>query len=77
MRARILLDRGESESRIAGILKVPRRYAGDFFSQVAYLDTGKIHSRMQVLLEADLDIKRTKYDVSSILEFAVIRMCLI
>lgn len=77
MKARMARDKGEPDSRILSALRIPRRHADDFFAQLAILDIGKIRSRMQVLLEADLDLKRTKYDPALILEFAVIRMCLI
>jgi DNA polymerase III delta subunit len=76
MRARMLREKGESDTRIANVLRIPGRHADDFFVQLASVDIGKIRSRMRVLLEADLDLKRTKYDPALILEFAVIRMWL-
>lgn len=77
MKAVMLREKGESDFRIANALRISKRYADDFFGQLAALDLGKVRLRMQILLEADLDLKRTKYDPALVLEFAVIRMCLI
>jgi len=76
MKARIFRDRGESESYIANALRINRRYADEFFSQLNAVDISRIRARMKILLDADLDLKRTKYDPALILEFAVIRLCL-
>ncbi len=76
MKARILRDKGEPDSRIASALKVNRRYANGFFDQLNALDINKIRARMRILLEADLHLKRTKYEPALILEFAVMRLCL-
>lgn len=77
MKARIARDRGESDPQIVRALRIHSRFAVDFLRQLAVFDIGKIRARMQILLEADLDLKRTKYDPALILEFAVIKMCLI
>ena len=77
MKARVLRDRGESDSSIAGALRLNRRYADEFFDQLEALNIDQIKSGMNVLLEADLDLKRTKYDPALILEFAVLRLCLL
>lgn len=77
MKARLARDKGETDFRIASMLRIPRRYADEFFGQLASLDIDKIRRRMQILLESDLDLKRTKYDPALVLEFAVIRMTLI
>jgi len=76
MKARILRDKGESDLRIANALRLSGRYAGEFFNQLNGLDIGKLKARMKVLLDADLDLKRTKYNPSLVLEFALIRLCL-
>jgi len=76
LRAKLMSALGTSESYIAGRLNVYRRYQDDFFRQVRAVDVETIRSRMNVLLEADIDIKKSKFDTSLILEFALIRLCL-
>lgn len=75
-RAKILQIKGESDFRIANILKINRRYHDVFFRQVKAADIGHLKSRMEILLEADFNIKRSKYAPTLVLEFAVIRLCL-
>lgn len=76
LRAKVLLSRGESVSHISSILRVGRRYSDDFFQQVKRFTDSEIKSKIRGLLEADLDIKRTKFDPALILEFVIIRLCL-
>ena len=76
LRAKILQARGEPDSVIANLLRINRRYYNEFFRQAKGISIPQIKSKMAILLEADLDIKRTKYDPALILEFAVIRLCL-
>ncbi len=76
LRAKTLAAQGETNSGIARILGIGRKYTSDFFKQVKMLDIEKIKSKMEILLEADLDIKRTRFDPRLILEFTVIRLCL-
>ena len=75
-RGRMLLDKGISEQQIANIVKVNRRYHDRFFRQLRALDQAQAETNMRVLLEADLDIKRSRYDPALALEFAVIKLCL-
>lgn len=76
LKAKVLKEKGESDSNIANILRIGRRYTDGFFKQIARFETAQIKSKLEILLEADLNIKRTKYDPGLILEFAMIRLCL-
>jgi DNA polymerase III subunit delta len=76
LKGRMLLDKGESEYSIASMLKIARRYQAQFFKQVRMFDLVRIKSKMDILMESDLDIKRTKFDPGLVIEFAVIRLCL-
>lgn len=75
-RGRVLLEKKNSDAQIANAVKISRRYQDRFFKQLKGLSLSGIESNMQVLLEADLDIKRTRYDPALALEFAVIKLCL-
>jgi DNA polymerase III delta subunit len=57
-------------------LGINRRYAPEFFREAKRTDMGRIRSSLKALLEADLDIKRTRFDPETVLEFAVMRLCL-
>lgn len=76
LKAKALTLKGEIRSRIADSLKIGPGYRDDFFRQLGTLSLSKIRSRLKMLLEADLDIKRTKFDPGLVLEFAVMRLCL-
>ncbi|MFA4981299.1 MAG: DNA polymerase III subunit delta [Candidatus Omnitrophota bacterium] len=76
VRAKALQMAGQSEYAIAGTLKIGRRYQADFFEHMNRLDISRIRSKIDILVEADLDIKRTKFDPKTVLEFAIIRLCL-
>lgn len=75
-RARLLLDKGMPEARIANAVKIGMRYQARFFKHLRSSSLAQIESKLVVLLESDLDIKRTKYDPALVLEFAVIKLCL-
>lgn len=76
LRARRLKERGESDFSIAGVLKIGRRFQEEFFAQAAALSLPQLKAKIDILLEADLDIKRTKLDPGILLETAVMRLCL-
>ncbi len=76
LRAKTMLLRGLNEAGIAGILKINNYYSERFFRQLKALDIIQIKARMRAILEADLDIKRSKYDPILALEFCVIKLCL-
>lgn len=76
LRAKTLQLKGGTDTYIANALKVNRKYFGKFFQQVRGLKIDTIRSQMRILLEADLDIKRSKLDPALVLECAVIRLCL-
>jgi len=76
LKAKMLRLRGESEISIANILRIGRRYSEEFFRQVGSLETARIRAKIGILLNADADIKRTRFDHTLILEFSIIRLCL-
>ena len=75
-RAKTMLLKGVSEAGVAGILKINSYYSERFFRQLRTFDVIQIKANMRALLEADLDIKRSKYDPLLALEFCVIKLCL-
>ncbi|MDD5436148.1 MAG: DNA polymerase III subunit delta [Candidatus Omnitrophica bacterium] len=75
-RGRVLLERKIPDPQIANTLKIGKRYQERFFRQIRAFGLAQIESKMKVLLEADLGIKRTKYDPEFALEFAIIKLCL-
>ena len=76
LRGKVLRAKAEPDSYIADLLNVGRKYQTDFFKQLGCLGIPKIQSMMSILLEADLDIKRTRLEPGIILELAIIRLCL-
>jgi DNA polymerase-3 subunit delta len=77
LKARLMLDAGDTESSVAQKLRVNRRGFEEFFTQVNSFSAQGLESRMKMLLDADLNIKRPKYNPSFIMEFAIIRLCLL
>jgi len=75
LKAKTLKARGESDNRIAFAVRIGQKYAAGFFRQVAGLGMGQIKSGIRTLLAADLDIKRTRFDPTLVLEFAILRLC--
>jgi len=79
LKAKTLQSRGESDNRIAAGLRIGQKYWSGFFKQVSGLGIGQIKAGIRSLLEADLDIKRTRFDYARsnlVLEFAIIKLCL-
>jgi DNA polymerase III subunit delta len=76
MKAKALAAGGESAYSIASTLRIARRYQDAFFKQVKAYSFAQIRNKMDILLEADLDIKRTRFDPLLVLELAIIRLCL-
>lgn len=75
-RAKTFLGQGKDIRYIAQTLKIHQRYQNEFLKQVSSMSKALIQKRMEALLEADLDIKRTRFDPTLILECAVMRLCL-
>ena len=78
LKAKTLRARGESDNHIASSVRVMTKYRPGFFRQVTGLGMGRIKAGIRALLEADLDIKRTRFDYAHsnlVLEFAVINLC--
>lgn len=76
LKAKMLFTGGASEPQVGATLKIGARYRSEFFRQVKAVDISRIKSRLGILLEADANIKRAKYDPGLVLEFTVIRLCL-
>ena len=76
LKAKLLLDAGDTESSVGQKLGIKRRSAEEFFTHVHSFSAQSLESKMKVLLDADLGIKRPRYRASLILEFAIIRLCL-
>ena len=77
VKAKSLQKNGASEYAIACDLKINRKDQDEFFGQANAFEIKRLKAMMSILLEADLDLKRTKYDPYLVLEFAVIRLCLL
>jgi DNA polymerase-3 subunit delta len=78
LKAKTLQARGESDNRIAYGLGIRQKYWPGFFKQVAGLKASRIKTGIKVLLEADLHIKRTRFDYahqSLVLEFLILKLC--
>ncbi len=75
-KAKVMKGKGESDYNIASSLRMGRRFQEDFFRQLASFNSNKIKADIELLLQADLDIKNSKLHPSTILEFALIRLCL-
>lgn len=76
LKAKTLQLKGATDTYIANALRINSKYFGRFFKQVKNLKMTAIKSQMRVLLEADLDIKRSRLDPVLALECAIIRLCL-
>ncbi len=71
-----LVSKGETEFSILQKLGIWKKNSRSLFLQAGLYSADQLGSKLGVLLEADLGIKRAKYSPSLILEFAVIRLCL-
>ena len=76
LKAKALAARGETAYAVTSILRITRRHQDAFFRQVRSFSLGEIKRKMDVLLEADLDIKRTRFDPVLVLELAIVKLCL-
>ena len=76
LKIKALSSSGRTEYAVTQELRLSRRRAQEFFTQSALYSHEEIGSKLEVLLEADLSIKRARYSPSMILEFAIIRLCL-
>ncbi|MFA5146216.1 MAG: DNA polymerase III subunit delta [Candidatus Omnitrophota bacterium] len=76
LKGKLLQAGGLDGSSLAYEAGVNRKNAAQFLKQVKAFDIKTIESKMGILLEADLDVKRTKFDPALILEFGIMRLCL-
>ncbi|MDO8535910.1 MAG: DNA polymerase III subunit delta [Candidatus Omnitrophota bacterium] len=76
LKAKLLLDAGDSESLVEQKLRINKRSAEEFFTHVHSFSAKSMESKLRVLLDADLGIKRPRYSTSLTMEFAVIKLCL-
>lgn len=77
LKAKTLKEKGENDYTIASILRIGRKFQDEFFRQLAGFNLEKIRSNIELLLRADLDIKRSKFNPGTVLELALIRLCLL
>lgn len=75
-RIRSLLSNGGTEYSITRQLGLTRRNAHLFFIQSSLYTDKELGSKLDILLEADLGLKRARYSPSLILELAIVRLCL-
>lgn len=66
----------ETEYAVSQRLKMSKRRAAEFLGQAAAYSLERIQECLDILLDADMGIKRTRFNPSLILEFAVMRLCL-
>jgi len=76
LKAKLLLETGDTESSVIQKLRINRKNIEEFFTHVHSFSAEALESKMNILLDADLRIKRPKYNPSLIMEFAIIRLCL-
>ncbi len=76
LRALVLRRDGRPDHEIAREVRIRRDDFDIFFKQLGAFGIDGVKSKMEILLSADLDIKRTRYDPGLVLEFAIIRLCL-
>lgn len=76
LKIKALLSKGEEENYVSEILRISRKNEREFFTEAAAWSLEQVASKLELLLEADLNLKRAQYSPSLILEFAVIRLCL-
>lgn len=76
LKIKVLQERGETMPSIAGILNIKGRYEDHFFRQARSFTLSQIKKKLETLLEADLDIKRTRFDPILVLELAIVKLCL-
>lgn len=75
LRAKTLQSKGESDAAIASMLRISQQYRSGFFRQVSRLSLTQLRSKIRALLEADLDIKRTRFDQNLVLECVIVNLC--
>jgi DNA polymerase-3 subunit delta len=76
LKAKMLKAKGESEYSIARSLKIANRYAGGFFGELKAFTAEHIKLKLELLLKADLEIKRADFKPALILENAILNLCL-
>lgn len=76
LRIKSLFSVKRTEYAVIQELRLPRKSAQALFMQSELYSYEQIGHKLQILLEADLGIKRARYSPSLILEFAIIRLCL-
>lgn len=76
LKAKKMQAQGQSDYSIGNLMRISRRHSKEFFKQVKAYEIDQIRSKMNTLLEADLDIKRTRFNPVQLLEVTIIRLCL-
>lgn len=76
LKAKALKRIGKPAPAIASSLKIAKRYQAQFFKQVDLFGVRQIETGIKILLDADLDVKRTRLDPRLVVELAILRLCL-
>jgi len=76
LKAKALIAKGESSGSVMGVLRIHSKDRGRFLKQLKTFSAGQLKSKLSTLLQADLDIKRSRLEPVLVLEVAVIRLCL-
>jgi DNA polymerase III subunit delta len=76
LKAKALAAKGETAYSVSSILRIARRHQDAFFRQVKSFTLNEIKKKLDILLEADLDIKRTRFEPILVLELAIVKLCL-
>ena len=76
LKGRILWEGGRGEFVTVSALKVPKRLRHSFLAQVKRMSAGALSSKLDTLLDADLDSKTGRMDPKVALEAVVVKLCL-
>jgi len=76
LRYRILLDSGRSVSEVTVSLRVPPRLRAGYINQIRRHRASELRSKLELLLNTDLDIKTGRMEPKASLEAAIVRLCL-
>jgi DNA polymerase III delta subunit len=68
---------GHSDYAISGMMGVRKKYSDELCAEARRVSLEQLKSSVKILLEADLDMKLARLDPDLVLEFAIVRLCLI
>ncbi|MFA6078935.1 MAG: DNA polymerase III subunit delta [Candidatus Omnitrophota bacterium] len=76
LKAKALIVKGESPGSVIGALRIHSKDRDRFLKQIKAFSYSQLKAKLGTLLEADLDIKRSRLNPVLVLEVAIIRLCL-